>query len=953
MQNVIPYSDGNQQRKLGTAEWMHPDQISERYPYNEGTFWLGRNLTDATPIGFNDDRHICLVSGNRGGKGTTTIIPNIALWPGSLVVIDPKGENASVMAARRGKGSKYCEGMGQRVFVLDPFAQATVDDTYRVCYNPLDVVDPDSPEAIDEAGRIADALVVTGEGKDPHWEESARAVIKALILHVVTFPDYEGERSLTTVRKLLMQGDKPMIAAMKKKGIKNIPSAQVVLWDVVRRNQALDGLISSMGENYFDMAKTSPKEYNSVRSVAVRNTEFIDSHGMKKMLSRSDFQLSELKTDKKGVSIFLTLPQRYMNTHFRWLRMMISLVTTEMEKTRQQPATGHRVLMCLDEFAGLRRMEVIENAVAQIAGYGVKLFFVLQSLEQLKAVYPERWQTFLNNTSLKIFYSTDDHFTRDYVSNLLGEQEIIRSVQTQSQADGMQETNTSGTSISNSETATNSRTAGTSTNTAKTKGHGTNESQDSGNTGGSVFNLGGLASDFIATSLGGNIKRHWGSSQQKSNSKSQGTSESATDAYARGKTDTSNESLATGHTQTATSGVNETIQKRALITPDEIGRVFSRQEGKNEALYPGAALVLVSGQNPIILRKTNYFEDTFFCNKFDPHPDHPFIAMSQEEAPNLIEKPTIPEIPVRTLITHKSLPDDAKMIADMAKEIFETNQETKYVATRIIPYGIKDVWRFLTFSEAWESWMEINYGSTTTGLKSEFQPGDRIATVSDNKYRNDKGFAHVIGGANEKEITLRLYDDVNERRFLKIKIASYSRTETKVELTSLYYEEPIQKKWEQVGKVMNLALPFSKGLQKMKKDHADDIKWHRLEFENKTAQDLKKFEHLCYDLANYGQSLNYRVYDGTLCWFIWSYIPGILHIHPDQHGNNQLEVGMVWEPKEKLGFIYNEEKHSSKKEAMEKHYLEENNKYIIREILKNHGDHVDRNDRLFLLERIN
>ena len=78
--------------------------------------------------------------------------------------------------------------------------------------------------------------------------------------------------------------------------------------------------------------------------------------------------------------------------------MMIALTVTEMEKVRGRPATGHPVLMVLDEFAGLKRMEVIENAVAQIAGYGVKLFFVLQSLEQLKAVYKDNWETFLANS---------------------------------------------------------------------------------------------------------------------------------------------------------------------------------------------------------------------------------------------------------------------------------------------------------------------------------------------------------------------------------------------------------------------------------------------------------------------------------------------------------------------------------------------------------------------------
>ena len=88
--------------------------------------------------------------------------------------------------------------------------------------------------------------------------------------------------------------------------------------------------------------------------------------------------------------------------------------------------------MVLDEFAGLKRMEVIENAVAQIAGYGVKMFFVLQSLEQLKAVYKDNWETFLANSGLKVFFNLEDNFSRDYVSKLIGETEVIREVRSAS-----------------------------------------------------------------------------------------------------------------------------------------------------------------------------------------------------------------------------------------------------------------------------------------------------------------------------------------------------------------------------------------------------------------------------------------------------------------------------------------------------------------------------------------
>ena len=113
--------------RLGTARLQEDSEVASTYPLKPGTFWLGR-AEDDTALGYGDDRHICLVSGTRGGKGASIIINNLCLWPGSAVVLDPKGENATCTAARRGQGDKYCDGMGQDVHVLDPFNAAIVDD---------------------------------------------------------------------------------------------------------------------------------------------------------------------------------------------------------------------------------------------------------------------------------------------------------------------------------------------------------------------------------------------------------------------------------------------------------------------------------------------------------------------------------------------------------------------------------------------------------------------------------------------------------------------------------------------------------------------------------------------------------------------------------------------------------------------------------------------------------
>ena len=299
-------------------------------------------------------------------------------------------------------------------------------------------------------------------------------MVKGLILHVLTAPQYEGRRNLITVRKLITRGDWESVEALREAGEKDIPPAHGLLWTGLANNPAFDGLVAGIGDSFTNMLLNSPKQYESVLQVANRNTEFIDSPAMQRCLEASDFQLSELKTRPEGLSIYLCLPQRYMSTHYRWLRMMIALTVTEMEKVRGQPVTGYPVLMVLDEFAGLKRMEVIENAVAQIAGYGVKLFFVLQSLEQLKAVYKDNWETFLANSGLKVFFNLEDHFSREYVSKLIGETEVIREVRSSSDSTSESE------SVSHSVTRSQSETHGRSSSTGTSETDGTNSSVSTG-----------------------------------------------------------------------------------------------------------------------------------------------------------------------------------------------------------------------------------------------------------------------------------------------------------------------------------------------------------------------------------------------------------------------------------------------------------------------------------------
>lgn len=583
---------------LGTARWMSPEIAAEKFSY-PGSLFSGRVCigeafnSRANPLGYTDDRHVCLVSGSRGGKGVGVIVPNLCFWPGSAIVVDPKGENATVTAQRRGGGSAYTHSMGQKVCILDPFGEVQLPAELKARYNPLDAINPESDFAIDDAGRVAAALVVVENRNDPYWEEAARNLIKGLILHVLSARTFERHRNLVTVRRLLTQGDWLSVESMREAGdTEEMPSAFQVLWSRMRRNPAFNGVVAGVGEQMISMAE---KQRSGVLESARTNTEFLDSIPMQRLLAQSDFDLGELKTNSRGLTIYLTLPARYMETHFRWLRLMISLAVGEMERIKGRPAAGHPTLFLLDEFAGLKRMEVVENAAAQAAGFGIKFMFVVQNLPQIADLYEKSWETFFGNSGLKIFFQIDDDFTRSYLARQLGELETTRQTRSGSRSMSSSDSTTAGDSRSYSTGRSTSRRPILHFRTSKQASSGYSDSH--------------------------------------STSRSRGTSASTTDGW------------------------GEAVHKRPLLNPDEIGRMLARIDDRRRPGHPGLVLALIPGEHPLLARRVNYFESPWFAGYFDPHPDHPTpptleerARMAAQQRPHLAAAPVAEETPRRGLM---------------------------------------------------------------------------------------------------------------------------------------------------------------------------------------------------------------------------------------------------------------------------------------------------------------
>jgi type IV secretion system protein VirD4 len=411
------------QQTAPQARWQSPEVISERAlleydPRNPG----GKILIGALGpklVGIEDNRHVLTVAGSRAGK-SVTLINNLLFYRASVLATDPKAELANITAARRA-------ALGQKVHVLDPFEYASPRIAHlRKSYNPMAVLKIDSPTIIEDAGMIADALVVrTGNEKDPHWDESAKNFIEGVILHVATDSRYEGRRNLLTVRDLirtalakenatLVNEDEEPLFLLEKEMLQNAGKFAKEI-----KTEDLAGALEGAARDFYEKGSN---ERAGVLSTVRRHTKFLDYSGMRRVLAGHDFDLADLKRDRNGVSVYLCLPASRMGLCNRWLRIFVNQLLDAMEREKAVPPAP--VLVCLDEFPILGHMRQLEDAAGQIASFGVKLWVVLQDWGQGEALYKERWETFAGNAGILQFFGNNDLKTLEYVSRRLGKTRV-------------------------------------------------------------------------------------------------------------------------------------------------------------------------------------------------------------------------------------------------------------------------------------------------------------------------------------------------------------------------------------------------------------------------------------------------------------------------------------------------------------------------------------------------
>jgi hypothetical protein len=363
----------------------------------EGALFLG--LRDGVQkAGIVTPRHLITIAGARSGKGAALIIPNLRSWSaGSVLVVDPKGENAEHSWEQR-------EAMGHKVYVVDPFKVANVPDRLRASLNPLDDILKAKRErqgqgrpstAREDIRVLADGLVMRYNADDATWDNGAVTVIAGMIAHNLTTAP-EGHRTLAAVRAVL-----------------RMPEDQLT---PIFEDMAANPDFGSLAQAAATIALSSAKSAREFVKGAQDQTEWLDAEPMQDVLSQSDFSLSELKNGK--TAIFLVLPPQYLDEHGRFLRLFVRCAINAMAQGGQG---GGKCLFVLDEFFSLGHIDQIVKAAGLLPSYGVHLWPFLQDLGQLVKLYgPEGAGTFFGNADAHIFFGNTDPFTLDHISQRLG-----------------------------------------------------------------------------------------------------------------------------------------------------------------------------------------------------------------------------------------------------------------------------------------------------------------------------------------------------------------------------------------------------------------------------------------------------------------------------------------------------------------------------------------------------
>jgi type IV secretion system protein VirD4 len=378
----------------GGAEFMKPPEFKAAGLFDEPGLVFGRVPSGGPFLRYGGDGHAMVVAPQGGGKGVGFVVPNLITYPGSMVVIDPKGENAQQTAKYRR------EVLKQEVYILDPCAVTGLDSN---SFNPLTWLEGSSEiDFMADLIEFSEAVIETGKTQEPYWANCARILFRALVCYLAGHdPEHFNLNKLYGLACLPSPNFKQLMLDMANSQIPN---------------ELLRDWVSSSGAWFLGLTDDHQKTHLSTLREAIH---WMGNRGAAKVMGTSDFNFRVLKRQK--MTVYLCVHPLQLAAYRGWFRLMISQAVKGVFINEGKPDIP--VVFMLDEFArAVGRLTAVDDGMVQIRGYGGRFAFVLQGIGQVKSIYPDQqWTVFEESCGLKAYMAARDE-TAEHVSKRMGQQ---------------------------------------------------------------------------------------------------------------------------------------------------------------------------------------------------------------------------------------------------------------------------------------------------------------------------------------------------------------------------------------------------------------------------------------------------------------------------------------------------------------------------------------------------
>ncbi len=377
----------------GSARWAESREIREASLLGDDGVLLGRWRGDY--LRHDGPEHVLCFAPTRSGKGVGLVVPTLLTWPGSAIVHDIKGENWALTAGWRARFG--------RVLLFDP------TNARSAAYNPLLEVRRGEWEVRD-VQNIADVLV-DPEGaleKRNHWEKTSHALLVGTILHVLYA---ELDKTLAGVANFLSDPRRPVettLRAMMTTSHLGESGAHPVVASAAR-----------------ELLNKSENERSGVLSTAMSFLGLYRDPVVAAVTRRCDWRIRDLVEGATPCTLYLVVPPSDISRTKPLVRLILNQIGRRLTEELDAKDRRHRLLLMLDEFPALGRLDFFESALAFMAGYGLKSFLIAQSLNQIEKAYGIN-NSILDNCHVRVSFATNDERTAKRVSDALGTATEIR-----------------------------------------------------------------------------------------------------------------------------------------------------------------------------------------------------------------------------------------------------------------------------------------------------------------------------------------------------------------------------------------------------------------------------------------------------------------------------------------------------------------------------------------------